>query len=434
MKLSQHSHLSRRKFLRSSTATLALPMLESLGARAFAATPLPATPPKRMMFLATGYGVTQETWFPSQKETGKGYALPSGLKALERHKSDFSIVQNTSNKNSAEAHWGSTFWLTGANRFGAPGSSFHNSISADQVAAAQWGESTRFSSIHLNGSEKGIAGPGHGPGLSLAWGKGGKPIAGLNSPQVLYHRLFSAPKVSIEERKAMLAQERSVLDTLLVDAKSLQRGLSKADLDKLDEYFEGIRSIETRLSKDEKWMHKPLPKAPFSEPKQPANGIEEIRLSYDLMVAALQTDSTRVLTYRQPIADVLSSLGTSVLAHDMSHYVPGERMKVSQMRDAAHSKLLAELFDKLKNIKEADGSSLFDHTSIAFGSNLRSIHYLDNCTTLLAGGGASIKLGENIVLPKDTPLCDVWLTLLNGVGVGVERHGDSTGVLKKLLA
>jgi hypothetical protein len=95
---------------------------------------------------------------------------------------------------------------------------------------------------------------------------------------------------------------------------------------------------------------------------------------------------------------------------------------------------LAGLFDKLKAVKEADGSSLFDHSSIAYGSNIRSIHYLDNCPTVLAGGAARLKLGRHIVLPKNTPLANVWLTLLRGIGVQIERHGDSTGVAKELLA
>ena len=103
-------------------------------------------------------------------------------------------------------------------------------------------------------------------------------------------------------------------------------------------------------------------------------------------------------------------------------------------RDQAHSQLLAGLIDKLKATKEADGSSLFDHTTLAFGSNISSIHYLDNCPTVLTGRGANLKLGEHIALPKDTPLCNVWLTMLNGMGVEVERHGDSTGVVKELQA
>jgi hypothetical protein len=163
-------------------------------------------------------------------------------------------------------------------------------------------------------------------------------------------------------------------------------------------------------------------------------GEAEVRVMYDLLLAALQTDSTRVVTYRQPISALLSGLGIKVAAHDMSHYSPGERMIASQRRDAAQSGLLAELMDKLKAAKEPDGSSLFDHTAIAYGSNLRTVHYLDNCPTLLAGGGAGVKLGQHIVLAKNTPLCNVWLTLLRGIGVQAERHGDSTGVVKELTA
>ena len=118
----------------------------------------------------------------------------------------------------------------------------------------------------------------------------------------------------------------------------------------------------------------------------------------------------------------------------MSHYTPGERMLASQARDKAHSELLAGLIDQLKATKEADGSSLFDHTALAFGSNISSIHYLTNCPTVLTGGGANLKLGQHLVLPKDTPLCNVWLTMLQGLGINALRHGDSTGVVKEVLA
>ena len=182
------------------------------------------------------------------------------------------------------------------------------------------------------------------------------------------------------------------------------------------------------------WMERARPEAPLEKPLENLNGIEEIRAMYDLMVAAIQTDSTRVLTYRLPIANLLHAIGTQIAPHDMSHYVPGDRMKLSQKRDQVQSELLAGLFDKLKSVKEADGSSLFDHTAIAYGSNLRSIHYLDNCATMIAGGGANMKLGEHVVLSKDTPLCNVWLTMLQGVGIDVERHGDSSGIVKSLRA
>jgi hypothetical protein len=428
----KHS-LSRRHFLRAAGSLIALPALESFGFRA-AAADTKAGRPKRMIFLGFGFGVTQETWFPDLQQTGSDYVLPEGLAPLARHKKDMTVVQGLSNQYSKDAHWGSTFWLTGANRFAEPGQSFHNTISADQVAAQTLGRDTRYSSIQLNGGDPNIDGPGHGPGLSLAWNAAGKPMGGLNSPVLLFHRLFSEEKMPLEKRQRMLAQSRSVLDAVLTDAKRLQRNLTKTDTDKLNEYFQSIRELETRIAKDEQWLGVPNPKAPLPEPGADLRGREEVKLMYDLMAAAFQADSTRVFTYRQPIETMVKSLGVKVAAHDMSHYAPGERMEASQLRDRVQSELLAGLLDRLKAAREPDGSSLLDHTCVVYGSNLRTVHTLDNCPTVVAGGGAGVKLGQHLVLSKNTPLCNLWLTLLRGVGADAERHGDSTGVLRELVA
>ena len=307
-----------------------------------------------------------------------------------------------------------------------------NSISAAQVVAQQLGQGTRFTSIQLNSTDGNAS--GHGPGLSLAWDQRGKPVAGQNDPVQVFHKLFSADDLPLEQRQAAIAENRSVLDAVLTEAKRVQRGLSKTDTDKLDEYFQGIRDIETRLGKDETWLDIPKAEAPMAEPEPGLKGREEIKVMYDLIVAALQTDSTRALTYRMPGQALLQSMGISVSAHNVSHYSQGERKQASQTRDKTHSQLLAGLIDKLKGTKESDGSSLFDHTALAFGSNISSIHYLDNCPTILTGGGANLKLGQHLVLPKDTPLCNVWLTMLHGMGISVERHGDSSGVVKQLQA
>ncbi|MEY4485046.1 MAG: hypothetical protein RL693_2498 [Verrucomicrobiota bacterium] len=429
------THLNRRHFLRSTSALIALPALESLGFRRFATAATAATAattrPKRAVFLNFGWGVTNETWFPDMKQTGADYTLPPGLAPLARHKADLSIVQGLSNKFANEAHWGSTFWLTGANRYAEPGQSFHNSISADQVAAAHLGKDTRFASIQLNSPD--VANSGHGPGLSLAWDQRGKPVAGLDNPVLAFHRLFATDTTPLAERQAMLAQKRSVLDAVLTDASDLQRGLTKTDTDKLDEYFQSIRDIEVRLGKDEQWLSVPKAKGSLTEPKEGLAGRDEVKLMYDIIVAALQTDSTRVITYRQPVGTLLQSLDIKVAPHDMSHYTPGDRMEASQKRDTTQSELLAGLLDKLKATKEPDGTTLFDHTALAYGSNIRTIHYLDNCPTIIAGGGAGLKLGQHFVLPKNTPLCNGWLTMLNGLGIEAKRHGDSTGVVKELI-
>ena len=215
----------------------------------------------------------------------------------------------------------------------------------------------------------------------------------------------------------------------------MQRGLSSSDTDKLGEYFQSIRDIETRLSKAEKWMVVPKSKAPVEEPDGALVGRTEIEMMYRLMVAALRTDNTRVITYREPGSRLLRSLGASGNPHNVSHYRVGtETEESSKMRDKAHSELLAGLIDHLKATREADGSSLFDHVALAFGSNIRSIHYLNNPPTLISGGGANLKLGQNLVLNEGTPLNNVWLTMLQGVGVDVDRHGDSTGIVKELQA
>lgn len=423
-------YFSRRQVLRGAGSLVALPALESLGFRRFAqaaATGLNG-PSKRCVFMSIGFGVTKETWYPDINQTGANYELSEGLSPLARHKSDITVVQGCSNQFANEAHWGSTFWLTGANRYSVPGQNMANTISADQVVAQNLGQDTRFSSIQLNSS----AVEGHGPGQSLAWDARGKPMAGHDDPVQVFHKLFSSDDMPLEQRQAAIAENRSVLDAVLSQGKRVQRGLSREDTDKLDEYFQGIRDIETRLNKDEAWLEVPKVKAPLGEPDPGLKGKAEIEIMQDLIVAALQTDSTRSLTYRMPGQSLLQSLDVKPSSHNVSHYSPGERMEASKLRDKTHSELLARLIDKLKATKEADGSSLFDHTAVAFGSNISSIHYLTNCPTVLTGGGANVKLGQHLVVEKDTPLCNVWLTMLQGMGINTDQHGDSTGVVKGL--
>ena len=429
-----NNKIHRRHFLRGTGALIALPALESIGYRLFASAASEATTviPKRAVFMGMGFGVTKETWYPDLKDTGADYKLTEGLAPLARHKKDFTILQGCSNQYSNEAHWGSTFWLTGANRYSVPGQNMANSISADQVIAQHLGQDTRFASMQLDSSDGSAS--GHGPGASLSWDQRGKPVAGSKDPVEVFHKLFSADNLPLEQRQAAINQKRSVLDAVLTEARRMQRGLTKTDNDKLDEYFQGIRDIETRLSKDEDWLDVPKAKAPIEEPSPGLKGREEIEVMYNLIVAALQTNSTRVLSYRLPGQNLLKSLDISLSAHNISHYSPGERMEASKTRDKVHSQLLAGLIDQLKATKEVDGSSLFDHTALAFGSNISSIHYLDNCPTLLTGGGANLKLGQHLSLPKDTPLCNVWLTMLQGLGIQTERHGDSSGVVKELQA
>lgn len=428
---------TRRGFLRSGSALIALPFMESLDFRPFAgaARAAAAPAPKRMVFLGMGYGITADRWYPDANTAGENYEFSEILKPLARHRKDLTFIQNLMHKYSADGHSGSAFWLTGANRYAIPGQSFHNTISVDQVAAEQLGEETRFTSIQLSAKgAAGASGDGHGPGLSLAWNRWGKPVAATDTPVAAFHRLFSNETVPLAERQQRLQEQRSVLDTVMADARSVNRRLGKSDREKLDEYFQSVREIKIRLAKEEKWLDVPKkqPHNPVKEPRGRLEGYQEMEIMYDLMVAAMQADASRVFTYRMPVTSLIESLGATMSAHSMSHYSEGERRAVSQKRDGANAKLLARFIDKLKASREADGSSLFDNSVITLGSNLSSVHSLTNCPTIVAGG-AGIKHGRHLVMSdRKTPLCNLWLSLLRGSGVKADSFGDSTGVIEEL--
>ncbi|YCM43035.1 DUF1552 domain-containing protein [Verrucomicrobiaceae bacterium 227] len=433
------SSTSRRAFLRSSTATISLPFLESFGFTrlASAASQTIAAAPKRMVFLGMGFGVTADRWYPDRKTVGENYEMPKILAPLAKHQKDLTFIQNLMHQYSADGHSGSTFWLTGANRYAIPGQSFHNSISVDQVAAEVLGEQTRFTSIQLAAQgDASASGDGHGPGFSLAWNRSGKPVSALNTPVAAFHRLFANDNTPLAERQLRLKEQRSVLDTVLSDAKSVQGKVNKSDNDKLDEYFQSVREIEIRLAKEEKWLgvEKKKPLDEILEPGESLEGYEEMEMMYDIMVAAMQVDASRVYSYRMPVNSLIASQGASMSAHSMSHYSEGERRIVSQNRDKANAQLLANFIDKLKASKEADGTSLFDNIAITMGTNLSSVHNLTNCPTVIAGGGAGFKHGRHLVMddPK-TPLCNLWLSTLKGTGIQAESFGDSTGVIDELF-
>lgn len=429
---------NRRQFLASSRALIALPFLESFMSGPAAAEAIAPGPAKRMVFLGMGFGVTQSTWFPDVNTVGTDYTLPEGLKPLARHKKDFSVIQNLFHQYSRNGHSGSTFWLTGANQYGVPGKSFHNTVSVDQVVAAQFGLKTRFSSLQLSGKKLEGAGSGHGPGLSLAWDQRGKPMPAYESANATFHKLFSNDNSPLEEQRARMAEERSILDTVLADARAVRRRTNQSDHEKLDEYLDSIRDIEIRIAKEESWLGVPRtkPDKALKEPGNSLDGIDEIRVMYDLMAAAMQVDATRVISYRMPADTLLQSLGASETAHLTSHYSErgGDRKTISQKRDEQHSKMLAEFFDKLKATTDSDGSTLFDNSTITFGSNINSMHSLVNCPTLVAGGGSGIKQGQHLVMENNkTPLCNLWLSLLKGSGIEADSFGDATGTIEGLL-
>lgn len=249
--------------------------------------------------------------------------------------------------------------------------------------------------------------------------------------------MFTDDDTPIDQLQAQMADQRSVLDTVLADARSVGKRVDHHDAQKLEEYFDSIRDIKTRIAKEESWRGVPVrkPSKPLAEPAPSLEGKEEIRVMYDLMATALEVDATRVITYRMPADSLMQSIGGNEPAHLVSHYSErgGSRKDLSQVRDQTHSTLLAGFFDKLKATTESDGSSIFDQTAITFGSNIRTMHSLTNYPTLIAGGGAGIEQGRHLVLENsETPLCNLWLTQLRGCGLEAESFGDSTGIIEEL--
>ena len=412
---------SRRSFLRTTTgALLSLPFMETFAS----AKELKALAPKRLVFLGGGYGFTYQSFYPTVAGKFSEIGLTQGLQPLERHRDDITMVANLYNPGITDPHSGSAGYLAGTK----------TKISCDQVAALQWSGAARYPSLVL--SALGDA-SGHGSGgLSLSTSSQGKPMAGLKRPIDLYQKLFGSADQSPEELEQMLAKKRSILDIVSTNGSDMKYRVSREDKESLEAYFESVRQIETTLQRQADWSDVPMPKAPYGAPSQGLNGVEEIKAMLDLVILALQTDSTRIASYRLPIESVLRSLEVDLSGHAMSHYSSSATKRAdSEKRDKALMDLFAYFIDKLKETKDRNGASLYDSTIASFGSNLRTGHTLKDCPALLTGGGGNnIEHGSHIMLRELTPMSNYWLTILQEAGLEINQFNDSSGRLTELAS
>lgn len=414
--------LSRRRFLRGSGGILlSLPLLEAFAVGGAQQAPV------RFVNLGFIYGVAyQNHWFP--KSTGLDYEITEGLKPLERHKSDFTLFKNMDNPLARDSHYSCTTLFTGADRRRTPGRSFHNSISSDQVAARHLGKDTRYTSIELATSPSEL---GTGPGLSLAWNEEGKPIPGIADPLEFFNMLFGNGKVTRES----LATEKSILDSLMEESRSISSVISKADRNKLDEYLESIRQAEVRLQKSQNWFDVPKPKAGYDSPVEGLIGTQNIRFMYDLIVSAMQVDATRVISFLQPLQSMFNEQEIGTSTHVVSHHTSKTEAVVhAKRKDVLHAEMLAYFIDKLKSTKDIDGRSLFDNCVVHFASGVRYGHILTDVPVIVTGGGGG-KLRHKGYLELDDDkarLSNLWLTSLQTANVPVAQFSDSNGVLEEL--
>ncbi|MBK8035973.1 MAG: DUF1552 domain-containing protein [Verrucomicrobiaceae bacterium] len=411
-------HLDRRAFLRGTGTVLSLPFLEAMvpafATRAQAAV---AQPPPRFMAMCATLGFHTPFLFP--KEVGSDYTLTPYLEPLKDLKGDFSVISGLQHEeqNGANGHTSEMTWLTSAKHPGLAG--FKNSISIDQLIAEQIGSQTRFPSLILGtGSE------------SLSWSASGIPLPAENSPSKAFQQLFvDGTPAEIAAQVRSLKRGRSILDTVMGQAKKLHDELGKRDQEKLDEYFSAVRDLEGRLVQNEEWVQQPKPKVDAKPPtdiQSRTDAIGKMNLMLDLVVLALQNDSARTVTLRLNGMNAVPEIkGVKNDWHNLSHHGQ-DAAKIEELKviEKAEFTALAAFLAKMK------AASLLDSTAVLFGSNLgnASAHSTANLPLLLAGGG--FKHGRHIAIDKGKHVfSNLFVHLAQRMGVEADKFGFSTGVL-----
>jgi hypothetical protein len=439
--------LSRRTVLRGVGAAVALPWLEAMGPLSSwaAAPPRARTAPNRLAFLYVPNGINMEDWTP--KEEGSGFTLPAILLPLQPVKDHLLVLSNLTadkarpNGDGAGDHARAlAAFLTGCQARKTDGTDIRAGVSVDQVAAERIGESTRLSSLEI-GCEQGAMAGNCDSGYScvysstMSWRSATQPLPKEVNPKMVFDRLFGSGAGAGRAKRDAL--RRSILDFVREDSKELTTRLGPTDRRKLDEYFTSIRDIELRI---ERAANMPPLKVPEGKKPGgiPSSYMDHLKLMCDLLVLAFQADVTRVCTF--VLANEGSNrpyrfIGVTEGHHELSHH-GNDAKKKGKIREINkfHVSQLAYLLGRLKSIKEGEGT-LLDHCMIAYGSGNSdgNAHNHNDLPVLLAGKGCgTIKSGRHIRFPKETPLSNLWVSMLDRANVKVVKLGDSTGALKGL--
>ncbi len=456
--------LSRRTMLRGIGTAMALPLLDSMipgtvgaavsttrpvaGAAGVAGTAAGAAlAPRRMAFLYIPQGAYMPYWMP--KTEGADFELPDCLKPMAAHKKDMIVFggltcdKARANGDGAGDHArASGAFLTGAQPKKTSGNNFATGVSADQLAAQRLGDRTRFPSLEMaieNYRGTGNCDSGYACVYehTLAWRNATTPLPTETNPRQVFNRLF-AERPNDPEVLARNELRASILDAVLQDAKDLNRKLGGNDKQKLDQYLTGVREVEQRITRSEKLSPVVLPDDVSRPNGVPADLTAHIRLMCDLMVLAFQTDVTRVSTFmlaKEGSEQKYRMVGVTEGHHTLSHHQnnPDNIAKI-KLINTYHVTQLAYLIDRLKSVKEGEGT-LLDNCMIAYGSGIAdpNRHAHEDLPLLLVGkGGNTIKTGRYIRYPRETPLNNLWLAMLQRFGVNATKLGDSTGVLEGL--
>lgn len=421
--------LVRRNFLRGIGVSLALPALESLSP-AFAQGAAEA--PRRMLLISNNLGVLPWPFFP--KESGADYAASPYLKALEDFRSDFSVFSGLSHPAVAGGHSTENCFLTGAKD--PTGSGFRNTISLDQFAIEKLGQRTRFPTLNLGVNI-------NRANRSLSWTRDGVLLPAEDSPASLFRKMFVQGKKNETERRLDQLKERgSILDVLSDDMKAVQRKANHGDRQRVEQYLTSIRELEQQLHSAGEWEQKPKPTTDAEPPEDildQAQFFPKFELMLRMAQLALESDSTRIVTlmvdgFATPVFEISESEKSLNGYHNLSHHGSAKE-KIAQLEriDLRQMEVLKSLFQRLSAVGNP-GSNLLDQTMVLFGSNMgdANVHSCTNLPILLAGGG--FRHGQHLRFDEtdNTPLANLFVSMLHCLGVEADQFSSSVGTLTGL--
>ena len=409
--------MHRRDFLFAAGACLALPALAREAEK---------LPPKRLVAIHVPLGMMPAYFFPKAGEASSPY-----LDLLSKHRDQFTTFAGLSHPGVDGNHHAGQCFLSGAPHPGQP--TFRNSLSLDQLVAEKIGEATRFASLALAVRQ------GEHYADSIAVSRSGVILPAEASAEKLYRRLFVAG--TPEEKAATMrriAAGGSVLDLLLAKAKQLERSSDPQDRARLDQYFQSIRELETRLQRNLAWENRPKPKVDYPMPKDIADANEVVarsRLMFDLVRLALQTDSTRVVTLSLSTFSVVPHVpGVKNETHGLTHH-GNEPDKIAELRKIEEAQLavFGEMLSAFRDTR-ATGGNLLARTQVLYGSCLGNAnsHSNQNLPLILAGGG--FRHGQHLAFDaiNNTPLANLYVSMLQGLGIEADKFATSTGTLRGL--
>ena len=437
----RHASFSRRHFFQGLGACIALPAFSSLAHGASRAAPT------RMAVVYVPNGIIPAAFWP-EGEPGGAFALSPTLAPLANVHQQLQVISgltdlsaNAGPDGAGDHARASGTFLTGVRIKKTAGADIRAGVSIDQVVANQIGHLTRFSSLELTCDavrKSGDCDSGYACAYeyNLAWRSHNQPLSPEHNPRFVFERLFGSgsPRERVGNLKRRQAEQKSILDFVLDDARSVNAKLDGRDRQKLDQYLTSVREIETRIDNSTRLkVNNPDVDAPAGIPDSYE---EHVALMFDMLALAFQTDSTRVATLlisREGSNRSFADIGIASGHHDLSHHknTPDIVEKVKQI-DRWYVTRFAKFLEKMQSTEDVDGKSLLDHSMILYGSGNAdgNRHTHENLPVVLAGGGSGAMKPGRYVKTADAPITNLFLTMADAMGTkNVESHGDSTGRL-----